>query len=98
MRTFLGRWSSTQSSTLSIGNGCVCFFCILRLRYHAGSQPAAKRESTEHQLIQVIFVNGSKLTIRGFPRVTSDRETDKEEPDRDRIDESDRATESAKPS
>ena len=74
------------------------FFCILRLRYHAGSQPAAKRESTEHQLIQVIFVNGSKLTIRGFPRVTSDRETDKEEPDRDRIDESDRATESAKPS
>ena len=61
------------------------FFCILRLRYHAGSQPAAKRESTQHQLIQVIFVNGSKLTIRGFPRVTSDRETDKEEPDRDRI-------------
>ena len=31
-------------------------------------------------------------------RVTSDRETDEEEPDRDRIDESDRATETTKPS
>ena len=69
-----------------------------RTRTLLGSQPAAKRESAEHQLIQVVFVNGSKLTIRGFPRVTSDRKTDKEEPDRDRIDESDRATESAKPS
>ena len=43
-------------------------------------------------------MNGSKLTIWWVSRVTNDGETDKEEPDRDRIDESDRATESAKPS
>ena len=37
-----------------------------------------------------------KTEEQGISRVTSDRETDREEPDRDRIDASDRATETSK--